>query len=180
MFLLKRRKRECLADGGVFRMMNRYLSIMGPISIMTLEEKLLGDYMQAFKEKNAERKGILNYVVAQIKNKKIELKTDLSDDEVIGMIRKEIKARQEAIGFLEKAGKSDEIPAEQNNIAILEEYIPQMMGEDALRALVEEKKQQLNITDIKAGRGQLVGAIMAEHKSVVDGKMLNEIIVSMM
>lgn len=147
---------------------------------MTLEEKLSWDYMQAFKEKNAERKGILNYIVAQIKNKKIELRTDLSDDEVIGMIRKEIKARQEAIWFLEKAGKTDEIPAEQKNIEILEEYIPQMMSENDLRALVEQKKQELGIDDIKSGRGQLVGAIMADHKSVVDGKMLNDIIVSMM
>ncbi len=146
---------------------------------MSLEQKLFDDYKQAFKEKDDVKKGILNYIIAQIKNKKIELKTDVSDDEVIALIRKEIKSRNESIDYLEKAGKSDDVAAEKSNIAVMEEYIPQMMSEEQLRNLVEQKKTELGIQDLKAERGKLVGAIMAEHKAVVDGKMLNDIIVSM-
>jgi len=147
---------------------------------MSLEEKVLGDYKQAFKDRDETKKPILNYIVSQLKNKKIEQQKDLSDDDVISVIKKEMKARQEAIEYLEKAGKSDDVVTEKHNIAILQQYVPQMMSEEQLRALVTETIASLNVQDLKAERGKVVGAIMASHKAVVDGKMLNDIIVSMM
>lgn len=147
---------------------------------MSLEQKVMDDYKQAFKDKNEERKGILNYIVAQLKNKKIETQKDLSDDDVISVIKKEMKSRNESIEFLEKAGKSDDITIERNNIAILQEYVPQMLSEEQLRALVQEQITELGVQDLKAERGKVTGAIMASHKAVVDGKMLNDIMMSMM
>ena len=147
---------------------------------MSLEQKVFDDYKQAFKEKDDVKKGILNYIVAQLKNKKIELQKDLADDDVVSVIKKEMKSRQEAIEFLEKAGKDEEIAVEKSNITVLQQYVPQMMSEEQLRALVQEKIEELGVQDLKAERGKVTGAIMATHKSVVDGKMLNDIMVSMM
>lgn len=147
---------------------------------MSLEEKLINDYKQAFKEKDESKKGILNYVYAQLKNKRIETQKDLSDDDVMSVIKKEIKSRNEAIEFLEKAGKTDDIALERNNIAVLQAYLPQMMSEEATRTLIEQTISSLGVTDLKADRGKVVGAIMATHKSVVDGKMMNDIIMSML
>lgn len=110
---------------------------------MSLEQKLYDDYKQAFKEKDDVKKGILNYVVAQLKNKRIELQKDLSDDDVISVIKKEIKSRNESLGYLEQASKNDEIALEKSNIAVLQEYVPQMLSEDQLRALVQETISQL-------------------------------------
>jgi uncharacterized protein YqeY len=64
---------------------------------MTLQDKLFADYIQAMKEKDLIKKSILNYVIAQIKNKKIELQKDLEDGEVIKILKKEIKSLIEAI-----------------------------------------------------------------------------------
>lgn len=147
---------------------------------MSLEQKVMDDYKQAFKDKDETKKGILNYVVAQLKNKKIENQKDLTDDDVIGVIKKEMKARNESIEYLEKAGKTDEITLEKSNIAVLQQYVPQMMSEDQVRTLVQETITTLGVEDLKAERGKVVGAIMASHKSVVDGKMLNDVIMSMM
>ncbi len=147
---------------------------------MSLEQRVLDDYKQAFKDKDETKKPILNYVVAQLKNKKIETQKDLTDDDVISVIKKEMKARNEAIEFLEKAGNSTEITVERNNIAVLQQYVPEMMSEEQVRVLVKETISALNIQDLKAERGKVVGAIMASHKAVVDGKMLNDVIMSMM
>ena len=63
------------------------------------------DYKIAMKERQENRKIILNYLIAQIKNKKIEVQRELTDDEVLSLIRKEVKSLGEAILFLQKAGK---------------------------------------------------------------------------
>lgn len=146
---------------------------------MSLEQRVFDDYKQAFKDKDETKKGILNYIVAQLKNKKIEQQKELTDDEVISVIKKEMKARNEAIEYLEKAGKVDDITIEKSNIAVLQEYVPQMMSEEQLRALVTQTIADQGVSDLKAERGKVVGAIMASHKAVVDGKMLNDIIMSM-
>ena len=147
---------------------------------MSLEEKVFADYKQAFKDKDESKKGILNYIVAQLKNKKIETQKDLTDDDVISVIKKEMKARNEAIEFLEKAGKSEDVAFEKSNIAVLQQYVPEMMSEDQVRALVQETISTLGVQDLKAERGKVVGAVMASHKAVVDGKMLNDIIMSLL
>jgi len=59
---------------------------------MNLQEKLFADYMQAMKDKNHTKKSILNYVISQIKNKKIEIQKDLEDMDVVKILKKEIKA----------------------------------------------------------------------------------------
>ncbi len=146
---------------------------------MSLEQTVIDDYKQAFKDKDESKKWILNYIYAQLKNKRIETQKDLSDDDVISVIKKEIKSRNEAIEFLEKAGKTDDIALEKNNIAVLQHYVPEMLSEEALRALVQQTIATLSVQDLKAERGKVVGAIMATHKSAVDGKMMNDIIMSM-
>ena len=65
------------------------------------------------KEKQEVKKTALNFVLAQIKNKKIELQRDPNDDEIIAILKKEVKALNEAIWFLEKANKPEELSEEQ-------------------------------------------------------------------
>lgn len=136
----------------------------------------MADYMTAFKAKDTARKEALNFVISQLKNKKIELQKDLDDGEVVAVVKKEVKARQEAITYLVQAGKADEQAQEEQVIAVLSEYLPQMMSQEVLTELVKQTVAQLGITDMQKGRGDIVKAIMAEHKAVVDGKMLQDVI----
>lgn len=147
---------------------------------MSLEQKVTDDYKHAFKNKDETKKWILNYIVAQLKNKRIEIQKDLSNDEVISIIKKEMKSRHEAIEFLEKAWKSDDILVEKSNISVLQQYVPEMLSEDKLRTLVQQTISSLGVHDLKAERWKVTWAIMAEHKAVIDGKMLNDIMMSMM
>jgi gatB/yqey domain protein len=145
-----------------------------------LYEKLTEDYKIAMKEKQETKKSALNFVLAQIKNKKIELQRDPNDDEVIALLKKEVKSLNEALSFLEKADKPAELAEEQEKKAILEDYLPAMLDKEATKKLIESLVSELQIADLKTGRGLLMKELMAKHKSELDGSLVNQIINEML
>lgn len=145
-----------------------------------LYEKLTEDYKIAMKEKQETKKSALNFVLAQIKNKKIELQRDPNDDEVIALLKKEVKSLNEALSFLEKADKPTELAEEQEKKAILESYLPAMLDKEATKKLIESLVSELQIADLKTGRGLLMKELIAKHKSELDGSLVNQIINEML
>ena len=143
---------------------------------MTLLEQITDDYKQAMKNHEDVKKLALNYLLAQIKNKKIELRADPTDDDVIAVIKKEIKSLNETLLFLEKANKSDEIAIETQKKEILESYLPAMLSREQTETLINETVTKLWITDLKTQRGLLMKELMANHKSELDGSVVNDII----
>ena len=99
------------------------------------------------------KKSALNYLLAQIKNKKIELRADPTDDDVISVIKKEIKSLNETLLFLEKANKADEIAIETQKKEVLESYLPAMLSREQTEALINETIAKLGISDLKTQRG---------------------------
>lgn len=145
---------------------------------MSLLDQIKQDYKQAFKAKDTVKKDILNYLISQIKNKQIDLWHQPSDEDIIKIIKKEIKSRQESISFLEKSGKVEEAEIEKKKIEILKQYLPEMLSEDQLKKIVEEKIKELNISDLRKERWKLIWAIMKQYWPQVDGKLLNQVIQS--
>lgn len=143
---------------------------------MTLLEQITEDYKQAMKNHEEVKKLALNYLLAQIKNKKIELRTDPTDDDVIAVIKKEIKSLNETLLFLEKASKSDEIEVETQKKEILQSYLPAMLSMEQTENLINETISKLWITDLKTQRGLLMKELMANHKSELDWAVVNDII----
>lgn len=143
---------------------------------MSLLEQITEDYKQAMKNHEEVKKLALNYLLAQIKNKKIELRTDPTDDDVIAVIKKEIKSLNETLLFLEKANKSDEIAIETQKKEILESYLPAMLSREQTETLINETITKLWITDLKTQRGLLMKELIANHKSELDGSVVNDII----
>ena len=132
------------------------------------------------KEKQEVKKTALNFVLAQIKNKKIELQRDPNDDEIIAILKKEVKALNEAIWFLEKANKPEELSEEQEKKSIIEWYLPQMLDREHTKNLIDEIIQKQWITDLKTWRGILMKELMWAHRSELDWALVNEIINSML
>ncbi|MDR0651518.1 MAG: GatB/YqeY domain-containing protein [Candidatus Peribacteria bacterium] len=148
---------------------------------MSLLTQLTDDYKAAMKNKEEIRKVTLNYLLAQAKNKNIELQHELTDDELIALIKKEIKAIHETLSFLEKAGnKAETIAEELEKKAILASYLPATLSPEETKKLIISLMEQLAITDLKTQRGILMKELMAHHKSEVDGTIVNEIITSLL
>ena len=143
-------------------------------------EKIQNDYIQAMKNKETLKKSALNYLIAQIKNKKIELQRDPNDEEIISLIKKEVKSLNEAISFLEKANKPEELQEEKEKKLILEHYLPATLNEEQTKSLIENAIRNLNITDLKTQRGLLMKELMATHKTELDPALLNSLINTML
>jgi len=132
------------------------------------------------KNKETLKKSALNYLIAQIKNKKIELQRDPNDEEIISVIKKEVKSLNEAISFLEKANKPEELQEEKEKKLILESYLPATLDEEQTKALIVATISKLNITDLKTQRGLLMKELMATHKAELDTALLNSLINTML
>lgn len=143
-------------------------------------EKIQKDYIWAMKNKETLKKSALNYLIAQIKNKKIELQRDPNDEEIISIIKKEVKSLNEAISFLEKANKPEELQEEKEKKLILENYLPATLNEEQTKSLIESAIRNLNITDLKTQRGLLMKELMATHKTELDPALLNSLINTML
>ena len=143
-------------------------------------EKIQNDYIQAMKNKEILKKSALNYLIAQIKNKKIELQRDPNDEEIISLIKKEVKSLNEAISFLEKANKPEELQEEKEKKQILENYLPATLNEEQTKTLIVDTISKLNITDLKTQRGLLMKELMATHKTELDPALLNSLINTML
>jgi uncharacterized protein YqeY len=143
---------------------------------MRLYEIIQQGYLTAFKAKEITRKDILGYLFAQLKSKQIDLQKELSDEEVIQLIKKEIKTRQEAIGYATSAGKTTDAALDTEKITILETYLPKQLSAEELTVLIRSTMQELGITDLMKQRGQLIGALMKNYSTQIEGKLLNECI----
>lgn len=143
---------------------------------MTLLEQLTNDYKEAMKARDDVKKSVLNFVLSQIKNKKIELQKDLEDVDIIWLIKKEVKAILESIGFLKQAHKDDEVNIEEQKKMILEFYLPATMNKEQTTELIKKLMTEHNIVDLKTQRGLLMKELMASHKSEIDAWLVNEII----
>ena len=143
-------------------------------------EKIQKDYIWAMKNKETLKKSALNYLIAQIKNKKIELQRDPNDEEIISVIKKEVKSLNEAISFLEKANKPEELQEEKEKKLILESYLPATLDEEQTKALIVATISKLNITDLKTQRDLLMKELMATHKAELDTALLNSLINTML
>ena len=132
------------------------------------------------KNKEILKKSALNYLIAQIKNKKIELQRDPNDEEIVALIKKEVKSLNEAISFLEKANKPEELQEEKEKKLILENYLPATLNEEQTKSLIENAIRNLNITDLKTQRGLLMKELMATHKTELDPALLNSLINTML
>lgn len=146
---------------------------------MKMIEKIMQDYKIAMKERQENRKIILNYLIAQIKNKKIEVQRELTDDEVLSLIRKEVKSLGEAMLFLQKAGKIEDLRAEEEKKRLLESYLPQLLDKEKTRNLIQKVISDLGLIDIQKQRGQLMKELMGKYRGELDPSVINEVLLEM-
>jgi uncharacterized protein YqeY len=141
-----------------------------------LLDQLQAAYKQAMIDKNPLAKEALSSTIAMIKNKKIDLQRDLTEDEMIKCIQKEVKTRSEGASFYQQAGKNEEYNDEMEKVHILEGFLPSLLSEEELQAIVKAYITKLAIEDPLKQRGILINAIKAEYGASVDGGLLNKVI----
>lgn len=144
-----------------------------------LFESIMESYKDAMRNKQDAKKLVLNTILAAAKNKKIELQRDPTDEEILQLIKKEVKIIQETMGFLEKAEKADDLAEEQEKLTVLQSYLPVTLSVEATKEIVQKIITEQGITDLQKQRGQLMWAIMKDYKDKVDPSVVNQVISSL-
>lgn len=138
---------------------------------MGLSEQLTEDMKTSMRAQDAKRTGTLRLVRGAIKNEEIKLGHALSDDEVQKVLVREAKQRRDSISAYEAAGRQDLVATEASELEIISAYLPKMLGEAELVALVDEAIAATGAQDAKA-MGQVIGAVKAKAGAAADGAML--------
>ena len=132
--------------------------------------RLQGDLNVARKAQEKAATLLLGTILADIKNKRIELRRDPTDDEVIDVLRKGIKRRRESVEMYEKGGREDLAGKERVEITLLEQYLPTQVSEDDIRAAVRAA-----IDGGATSMGPLMGKVNPQFKGRTDGSVISRI-----
>ncbi|MBN8920166.1 MAG: GatB/YqeY domain-containing protein [Rhizobiales bacterium] len=134
-----------------------------------LREKINEDLKLAMKARDERRTSTLRMVNAAFKNAEIELRAQnkqLGDEELLGLLQKMVKQRQESVEMYLKGGRAELADAEREEIAIIQGFLPQQMPEEQVRAAIAEIIAQENATGVKD-----MGKVMAALKAAFAGRM---------
>lgn len=138
-----------------------------------LKEKLMEDLKVAMREKNEIRKNTVQMVRAAILQIEKDKGIKVEDEKIIEIIAKEVKGKKDALVDFEKGGREDLVFQTNQEIAILQEYLPKQLTPKEIKAEVEKVIKDIGATSIKD-----MGPVMKEAKSRIgaaaDGKAINE------
>ncbi len=146
---------------------------------MGLKEQLTNDMKIAMRSGDTEKRDTLRMLMAAIKQVEIDDRITLDDEGVTAVLTKQAKQRRESITDYEQAGRSEMAEAEKSELAIIESYLPQMMGREDIEVLAANIIAQLGVTDAK-GMGQVMGRLMPQVKGKADGRLVNEVVRSLL
>ena len=134
----------------------------------------------AMKAKDKDTKETLSALLAALKNKAIDKRADLTEEEEVQVILKEIKQTKETLEMT-PADRTDIIEECEKRIAVLEQYAPKMMGENEIREIVMGVLADLGIeTPTAKDKGKIMKELMPKVKGKADGKLVNDILTGMM
>ena len=143
---------------------------------MSLKERLTEDFKTAMKSKDEIAKNTINLARAAIKQVEVDTRKDLTDEEIIPIIAKQVKMRKDALADFEKGGRTDLIDAYNKEIEVLEVYLPAQLSEDEIKKFVTETAAELGIEGGKQNMGKLMGPVMAKVKGQADGGAVKKIV----
>lgn len=143
---------------------------------MGLKEKILDDMKAAMKSQEADRLGAIRFLQSAVKNREIELRPNaINDQEIIGVIKKLTKQRQDSIEQFEKAGRTDLVAKEKFELSVLESYLPAQLSPDQLKGIVEEAIKAIGATGIKQ-MGQVIKEVQARTNGAADNRQVSELV----
>jgi len=141
-----------------------------------LFEKIIEDLKTAMKEKDQIRLATLRMVKSAMQNKVIEKKVkDLSDEDMLQLIQKQIKQRKDSIEQYEAGKRDDLVKKENSEIEVLKKYLPQQLSQEELKAIIAEAVAVTG-AKLKQDMGKVMKEVIPKVKGRADGKEINQLV----
>lgn len=143
---------------------------------MSKIDEIRSAMVAAMKAGEKEKKETLSMLLAALKNKQIDKRADLTEEEEIQVIMKEIKQTKETLEMT-PADRTDIIEECNRRLTVLEAYAPKMMGEDEIKAIIEGVLSELGIENLTGkDKGNIMKHLMPKVKGKADGKLVNDLV----
>ena len=142
---------------------------------MSLKEKLNEDLKQAMRDKEVVKRDSIRAINTMIKQVEVDERRVLDDAEVIKLIQRGIKQREEAISQYSAAGRDDLVQKEQDQVDVFMQYLPKQLSDDELETGMKEIISEVGATSLK-DMGKVMGAASKKFAGVADGKRINEMV----
>jgi uncharacterized protein YqeY len=144
---------------------------------MNLLERLNDDMVRAAKARDSERLGAIRFVRSRVQNRQIELRRDLKDEDVVEVLSRIAKQHRESIEQFEVGGRDELVEHERRQLAVVEEYLPERLGEQELLEILSgviEETGAAGPSDI----GAVMQALMPRVRGRADGKRVKSLVQS--
>ena len=140
-----------------------------------LKEQLLQDFKDAMREKDALKKDTITMIRAAVLQIEKDTQKELSENEIIEIISKELKKRKETLADLEKSGREDLISKVNDEINIIKAYLPAELSREELEKIVSDTISELEASSMK-DMGKVMQALKEKTAGRADNKVVNELV----
>lgn len=146
---------------------------------MSIKETILADLKSAMKAKEADRLRVLRSLKAKILEKEISERTggeaEISDEQTVEVLMKAAKQRKESIEQFEKGDRADLAEKENQELQIIESYLPEMLSEEEVREATRNQIEKMGASSM-ADMGKVMGAMMGQLKGKADGSVVSKVV----
>ncbi|WP_428909174.1 GatB/YqeY domain-containing protein [Niallia sp. Krafla_26] len=142
---------------------------------MSLLERLNSDMKQAMKNKEKDKLGVIRMIKAAIQNESIKVSHDLSQEEELTVLSREVKQRKDSLHEFEKAGREDLVEKIRTELKYVELYMPQQLSEEEVSEIVKQAIAETGASS-KAEMGKVMSVVMPKVKGKADGSLVNKLV----
>ncbi len=142
---------------------------------MGLEERLLEEMKEAMKSNEKLRLSTIRMIRAASKNREIELRKKLADDEITKVIQGMVRKGEESIVQFEAGGRVDLVEKEKQELEILKSFLPQAMTQEEILKMIDQSIQETQASSLK-DLGKVMKSVMPKLEGKADGKLVNQLV----
>jgi len=142
---------------------------------VSIKEKLTSDLKESLKSGDKAKLSVVRMLLSSIKNKEIDKRGELSEDEGLDVLSHAAKLRKESIEEFAKGGREDLVQKEKEELKVVENYLPEQLSEDKLKEIAKLAILEVSATSAK-DIGKVMKILMPRLKGKADGKIVNKIV----
>jgi uncharacterized protein len=142
---------------------------------MELKDRLRNDMADAMRSGDHQRRDLLRMLIAAVKQEEIDSGQPLADAGVQAVLQRQAKQRRESIADARSADRADLVAQEEAELALIEQYLPQMMSRDEIRQLAVQTIADLNATGVKS-MGRVMGQLMPRLQGKAEGHVVSDVV----
>lgn len=144
-----------------------------------LKQKLTDDLKQAMRDGDKVRRSVIRLAMAAIKNAEIARQTTLDDTDILGVIAKEARQRQESIDAFKQGNRPDLVAQEEAELAVLKEYLPRQMTREEIITAARQVIAEVGAQG-PGDKGKVMPQLIAQLKGKADGREINAIVTELL